>query len=363
MNPRPQPQGIPLRADPDALVDHAMRSLSRSALATALGARHQEHVGYAEDFTAKMWPHDREASLLTKGAVSPATVADTQALSVISLALLRHLMPVSAAANVLGAGISVSFAGTSRIAIPALTAPTIAFARESDPVQVSRLPTSTAAIMERHKLAVLCGLTRELMDGSNAEQLIRQMLIDSCGAALDAVLFDATAAVPELRPAGLLNGVTALTPSADTSKREAMADDVAALIAAVSAVGGGSTIALVAAPKQAVALMMRAQRLGFPVHMSSALPNKTIIAVATNAVAAALDLPEIGASRDAVVHIESSDVAPIVVYDDGENGGPVMATPVYSMFQTDSVMLKLRWPVSWAMRDARGIAWMSAVTW
>lgn len=40
-----------------------------------------------------------------------------------------------------------------------------------------------------------------------------------------------------------------------------------------------------------------------------------------------------------------------------------MMTPVYSTFQTDSVSLKLRWPVSWALRDARGISWMQNVTW
>jgi hypothetical protein len=27
------------------------------------------------------------------------------------------------------------------------------------------------------------------------------------------------------------------------------------------------------------------------------------------------------------------------------------------LFQTDSIALKMRWPVTWALRDPRGVAW------
>ena len=33
-----------------------------------------------------------------------------------------------------------------------------------------------------------------------------------------------------------------------------------------------------------------------------------------------------------------------------------------SLFQTDSIAVKVRWPVSWALRDPRGVAWMTP-TW
>jgi hypothetical protein len=43
--------------------------------------------------------------------------------------------------------------------------------------------------------------------------------------------------------------------------------------------------------------------------------------------------------------------------------GGVRASPVGSTYQTDSVALRLRWPISWALRDARGISWMTGVNW
>ena len=33
--------------------------------------------------------------------------------------------------------------------------------------------------------------------------------------------------------------------------------------------------------------------------------------------------------------------------------------PSRSLFQTDSLALKMRWPVSWALRDPRGFAWLT----
>jgi hypothetical protein len=33
--------------------------------------------------------------------------------------------------------------------------------------------------------------------------------------------------------------------------------------------------------------------------------------------------------------------------------------PERSVWQTDSVAVKVRWPVSWALRDPRGVAWLT----
>ena len=42
--------------------------------------------------------------------------------------------------------------------------------------------------------------------------------------------------------------------------------------------------------------------------------------------------------------------------DDAAPGAAVASTPTYSMYQIDAVSLRLRWPVTWMLRDARGIA-------
>jgi hypothetical protein len=45
-------------------------------------------------------------------------------------------------------------------------------------------------------------------------------------------------------------------------------------------------------------------------------------------------------------------------------GSPnVAAAPIASTFQTDSVAVKVRLPATWALRDPRGVAWLTAATW
>jgi hypothetical protein len=40
-----------------------------------------------------------------------------------------------------------------------------------------------------------------------------------------------------------------------------------------------------------------------------------------------------------------------------------MASPLRSYFQTDSVGLRLKWPLSWAVRDSRGVAYLTGANW
>jgi hypothetical protein len=56
-------------------------------------------------------------------------------------------------------------------------------------------------------MAVITSLSGEMLRGSNSEAIVRQVLLDNVGPALDAAMFSDTAAVTEERPAGLLNGI------------------------------------------------------------------------------------------------------------------------------------------------------------
>jgi hypothetical protein len=48
----------------------------------------------------------------------------------------------------------------------------------------------------------------------------------------------------------------------------------------------------------------------------------------------------------------------------GTPGTPtVVAAPTRSLWQTDAIGLKVRWPVSWALRDPRGFAWLTPTAW
>jgi hypothetical protein len=81
------------------------------------------------------------------------------------------------------------------------------------------------------------------------------------------------------------------------------------------------------------------------------------------ALAAATDpTPRIQVSREGLVHMEDTSPQPI-----GTPGGlpppNVVAAPTRSMWQTDSVSIKVVLRVSWGLRAAGGLAWTSAVTW
>jgi len=147
-------------------------------------------------------------------------------------------------------------------------------------------------------------------------------------------------------PAGILNGITPLPATGD------LIDNLVSVTSAVAQVSGNGGIALVAAPAQAAAINLRLPRApAYPVLASTSLPSGSIIAVALPALVSAVEVPRIEASTDALVHEEKN--APAV-----NIGGGVMASPLRSFFQSDTVGLKLRWPISWALRDARGVAWM-----
>jgi hypothetical protein len=164
-----------------------------------------------------------------------------------------------------------------------------------------------------------------MMRNSNAEAIVRQVLMDNVGPSLDAAMFSAAAAVVDVRPAGLLNGIAALTPSTSTNKAEAMTDDVAALATATAPVPGNAPIVLIVGPAQAVALQMRPPgATPFPIFVSSTLPPKRVIAVAAQALATAVGVPEIDASKSATLHLASpaSGIA---------DSGGVEAYPVRSM--------------------------------
>jgi HK97 family phage major capsid protein len=111
--------------------------------------------------------------------------------------------------------------------------PTADFVAEGTPIPVQIAPTSAGPSLVPHKLAVLTSLTGEMLRSTNVETMVRQVLIEATGPAVDRVLFSANAAGTD-RPAGLLAGITALTPAAAGEKAQAIVDDLQALALTVA---------------------------------------------------------------------------------------------------------------------------------
>ena len=126
-----------------------------------------------------------------------------------ALAFVDALTPLSAGAALLQRCLQLSFGGSGRLFVPGVFMPLADFCGEGQPIPALQGTSSVQAVVEPAKFAVIIALSRELYDNPNAENLIRQALVESAGPALDRRLFDNLAAVPDLRPAGLLNGISA----------------------------------------------------------------------------------------------------------------------------------------------------------
>ena len=315
----------------------------RIVTAHALG--HVQRARPAE-IAVRMWPHDRALhDLLARAATALAMTTVTGWAAELAQRVvadtLEALGPASAAAELFGLGLSLSFDRAATISVPGFVAPdsgnTSAFVAEGQPIPVFQ-PNAIPAELVPHKIAGICVLSSEMIASSNAEKLVGDVLVRSVGRVMDEVLFDANPA-SAARPAGLRNGVAASTPSTATIGADAFAEDIETLAQAVGPVAGNGEIVYVASPGRAIAMRARLAGSGITVLGSGAVIND-LLAVATAALASAIGSePEIESMKVATVNMDNAPAPGI--------GAP----PVRSLWQTDSVGLKVRWPVSWALRD------------
>jgi hypothetical protein len=312
----------------------------------------------APDVAAELWPNDRSLEhLLTRAASNPAmTTVNGWAAELAQRYVsdvIEALGPASAAAQILRKCLVLNFDGYGSVSAPGFVAEygNGGFVAEGQPIPVRQL-AATPAVMNPDKLASIAVLTREMMESSNAEACISDALVKAAGRMMDEVLFDANPA-DNTRPAGLRHGVAALPASASGDGYEAAFEDVAALINSLAPVGGNGPYILVGAPGRAVMLGARfieRSDVDLSIFGSSAVIND-LLAIAPAVLVAAIS---------AEPEIETVNAATLVM-DTGPGAAGTMGAE-RGLFQTDSVAIKVRWPVSWALRDPRGFAWMTP-TW
>jgi hypothetical protein len=341
-------QGIPLRPDPSARAREALSSLWRAAV--AVGRQARDLNIRAADLVAD----DRIAGLLVKAATPPMGLADSVSFQHISYAFFASLGVISAGAALLGKALQLQFDGSASISLPTMAPGTAAFISAGLPAPVYQFVTSAGPAVVPHKMMAFVELTNEMLLHSNADQITQAALTESAAKGLDSILFDALPA-DTVRPAGLRNGVAALTPA---SGGTAMTDDVEAMAKAVSRIGG--ELVFVAAPEQAVALAVRSvPPLAYAVLPTASLPAGTALCVAPQALAAVLGAIQIDAARGVGVTIHESG-APLPIVG---ASGPTMASPIRSTFQTDTAVLRLRQELSWALRGTGAVSWTEGCTW
>jgi hypothetical protein len=309
------------------------------------------------------WPTDKDTELLVKAAMTPTSMASASVLALTTVPdFFVSMGPASAGAELLKAGLTLSFNGSGAISVPGViaTAGNAGFVGETKPIPHRQLPV-TAAILQPRKFATITSFSRETFENSapSIEGVVRTVLTESVGLALDAAMFSVTAGDAD-RPPGLLLGIAPLTPSANADHNQACIEDVGTLAAAVSVVAANGPLVFVCAPKQAVTLRLRTFLFPYTVLASSALPDKTVVCVAANTLASATDpLPRFEISdKGATLH---HDDTPVDISTPGSP--PVMAFPVVSTFQADQVALRMIFEMSWGLRSPSGLAWMQNVVW
>jgi hypothetical protein len=352
-----RPQPIPLRPDREALRNASIRSFTRAVCASLL-ASDSRGTASADEMMFRHWPNDENAGLVLRAASNPATLttpAWAGALGYTATAdLLSSLAPASAGTALLRRCLSLTWDNAAGIKIPAINAAAsyASFVGEGAPIPVAQFTTGGITLAPK-KFAILTMFSREMFQYSTPtiEALVGLALRESVGLALDATLFS-TNAGSSVAPPGLLNGISATAPSAQTIPSEAMGEDTSTIVAAVSAVSGNAPIVLIGAPKQATFMRLNIEAGNFEIFASTALPDKTVIALASNALASVIDpQPRFDTSIESAAHMET-------------NPQPGIANAVtVSTFQADLVSLRLRFDVNWGLRSASGVAFMNNVSW
>jgi hypothetical protein len=277
-------------------------------------------------------------------------------------------------------GLSLSFGRNGKIIIPTRSrTPTIAgsFVGEGLPIPVRQGAFTSQTLLPK-KMAVITTWTREIDEHSipAIEGLLRDAIQTDTAIALDSVLIDSNAATT-IRPAGILNGVSGLTPTAGGGFTALVGDIKQLTNALLTGTLGNirnpvwlmnpaqvNSIGLVAAPGAGV-FPFREEigtgRLGgWPVIDSGTVPLGTVIVVdAADFVSVTGDGPRFEISDQATLHME--DTSPTDISTAGTPA--VVAYPAKSMFQTDSLALRLIMPINWTLRRTGVVAWVAGVTW
>jgi HK97 family phage prohead protease/HK97 family phage major capsid protein len=339
-----------------------------------IGEKHPEYKDEATRIVADIVLRAASAPAMTTVAGWAQELAQTT-----YAALMPLLMPQAILTRLATRGLALSFGASGRIVIPTRSrTPSLAgsFVGEGLAIPV-RQGAFTSQTLTPKKMAVITTWTREMDEHSipAIEGLLREAIQQDTSVAVDSVLIDANAATV-IRPAGLLNGIGATTATAGGGIA-ALVGDIVGLINVISTATFGNVRNLVWLVNQTD--MLRASLLSaantgifpfrdeirggslatIPFIDSATVPAKTMILVdAADFVVIGGDAPRMEMSDQATLHME--DTTPL----DLVSGSPgTVASPQRSLFQTDSLALRMVLPLNWVQRRAGTVAWTQNVTW
>ena len=270
-----------------------------------------------------------------------------------------------------GRGLSLMFDRYGSITLPSRTAGGAGggFVGEGSPIRVGKITTASATLTPK-KMGVIVPFSRELAERStpSIEAVVRQAILEDTGAVLDPLLLDATAS-GSTRPAGLLNGVSAVASGFAGGDYQAVREDFKALLAPFFAADAADGITVIMNPAQGLNWSMMEGPVGDPswaerirsrvtiIESTRATANR-LIAIRNSDFVAAGGNPSFDVSEQATIHME--DTTPLEIVS---GTGPTTADPVRSLWQTASVGVRMLMNVSWTMRRTGMVQWIDGTSW
>jgi HK97 family phage prohead protease len=323
------------------------------------------------------YPNHEATHIVTRAAIAGGTTTTVGwAADLIQLAVadfLAVLHPIAVFPRLAALGVPLTFGPTAgAIRIPSRAAtPSISgsFVGEGSPIPVRRIGTQSITLSP-HKMGVISVFSRELARYSNPqiEGLLRSEIMIDTAITVDTLLLDAVAG-SAVRPPGLTNGVTALTPSALGGYKSILAD-LMSLAAPFDAANAGRILALLMNKQEARRMVMTigpALDFGwldpilteFHLLVSTTIPAGHVYMVDAADFVSVNGEAEFETSEQAVLHME--DTTPLDIGTPGTP--PTVAAPVQSMFQTAQIALRLLLDITWAMRRLGMVQHITPVNW
>jgi hypothetical protein len=365
-------------------VIHLLSHISRQPLDVI----RQQRYGDREDVEA-VTKH-----LIGKATSVPATTTQvgwaTELVSFAQADFLEALRPLSVFGALRPLGISLEFDGNGSIKIPRRNyAPGAqgdlrgSFVGEGRPIPVRQGSFGSINLIP-HKFAVISTFTREIMQRSTPaiEGLIRQGILEDSAVAVDTALLDNLPG-DAIRPAGLLNGVTAI-PGTAGGGIEAITGDLKAALTPFSDANAASGLVWLINPATALTLTFYSTAVGvfpfkdqvaagnlggIPMIQSTAIEPDELILLRASDLATVGGEPGFDVSDTATLHMDDggypvSQAIPAAGPPFNITGGTVSpAVPVRSLWQTDSIGLRMIMDLTWAFRRPGMIVQITGLTW
>lgn len=217
------------------------------------------------------------------------------------------------------------------------------------------------------KVAALAVVSKELLRDSSpaAEQLVRDALVEASAQKVDSTFFSNSAAVAGVSPAGILNGVTALTSLG--SDAEGLIADIKQLYAPFIAANNASGLHYATTESLAKSIGLMQNALGQDAFPGISASGGTLkgdpihgggnVGVGDMILLKPSDIYKIG-DRGVEVSLSSEAAIEMDSAPTGESDTPTAHGGVVSMFQTESVAIKVVRPLNFAKRRASAVQYI-----